>query len=215
MVHLTASLRRSAAGRDRGDEAAPPRRRGSRAGRSRHAVRPRDARRIGRDVAAGRVPHRRRRRTRRRHDGRAGQRRLRAGARVRRHAQRVHRPHEQPGRGRGARAVGDDAGERPRSGGGHRGGQRNLVPDRQRRAGTVPPARLSSRRGSSRRSASRTWPAACWASMPDAWRRPPASAAASRRAFSSAGSTARTRSSCTPDGPRRAASPRHISRART
>ena len=52
---------------------------------------------------------------RRRDDGGVRERRVLAGARVRRHAQRIDRAHEQPGGRGGARVVRDRAGVRPRS----------------------------------------------------------------------------------------------------
>ena len=154
------------------------------------------------------------RRTRRRGDSRVRQRRVRPGARVRRHAQRIDRPHEQSGRRRRARVVGD---RRP-----YRAG----ISSRRSPSATKSPAgSAASRRDSftsaafiprdcSRRSASRIWRAGCWVSTPHRWRRPPASAAASHRGSWNAGSTARTRNSCTRDGRRKAASRPPISRAR-
>ena len=92
--------------------------------------------------------------------------------------------------------------------------QRDLVPRRQRRARAVSQSRLPS--DGTVRAVRRDVPGRASLLGLDAgrWRRRRASAAASPPAFSNAGWTARSRNSCTPGGPRRAASRRRIWRAR-
>ncbi len=79
-------------------------------------------------------------------DRRLRQRLVRAGARVRRHPQRVDRAHEQSCRGCGAGAVGKPASIGARRHRRHCAGQRDLLARRQRRARPVSPAWLSSDR---------------------------------------------------------------------
>ena len=161
-----------------------------------------------RDGAAGAEPRVGRRRS---HGGtvcRVRQRLVRAGARVRRHPQRVDRPHEQPVGGGGARARRDAPHQRPRPDRRHRRRQRRSpaasgrwLRARSTAAAFIPP-------GSSRRSASPTRPGSCWVSTRRRWPGPPASPAAPRPVCSSAGWTARSRSSSTRGSRRRTASPR-------
>ena len=79
-----------------------------------------------------------------RHDGGVRERGVFAGARVRRHAQRIDRAHEQPVGGGRARAGRHRAHLGPRSDCRHCRRQRDFVPRRQRRPRPVSPARLPS-----------------------------------------------------------------------
>ena len=201
-------VRRSAGRRRRGDEAAGARRHRPGAGRIGNRLRSLDARRRGGVVAAWPVADSRYRREGGRVRRRVCERGVRSGARVRRHPQRVDRAHEQPGGGRGARAVRDAAASPAAT-----RSSPLRWPTRSRRAWAVVAPGQFHRRGFHPTGLFAPFGITYLAGKLLGQRR--GDDGARRRhlrqlsppACSSAGSTARSRSSCIRVSPRRAASP--------
>jgi hypothetical protein len=189
------------------DEAADPRRDRAGTGRVRDGVRPVDTGSRDCDVSAGFVPDTRQRRRRWHHVRGVRQRRVCSGARIRRHARRVHRPYEQPCGGCGAGDLGNAARDRTRSRPCDCALQRDRLSSGCCRAGAVPSAGVPSDRPV--RAVRR-----CVSHRQDARARRHGAVLRGRhlwqlrcRSFWSAGWMARSPSSSTPAGPPRAALP--------
>ncbi len=160
------------------------------------------------------LPHPRLRRSRGRHHGRFRERSIFASARIRRHAQRVHRSHEQSRGGGRAGSVRIHARIGARSHHRHRHRKRNLLSRRQRFIRRIAPARFSSDRIIRDLRSGVSGGQDCSGSMPKPWRARRASRAASHRDCWNAGWMERKPSSCIPDGRRKAGSQRRCWRAR-